>query len=103
MARLPADNLDDAFDVCEPTVPLDATDPRYMDLAAGRGDEGVAFAQCRKRILRSKSSYPVQLLAGYQNRDRWCDVQPAILELPRFKEAWQELTEVEAAEVDDGN
>ena len=61
----PATNLTDAFNACDPTRPLEAGDPRWVDLAAGRGDEGSAVAQCRRRILRSDSPL-VQLLAGHR-------------------------------------
>ncbi len=65
MHSLPATNLTDAFNACDPARPLDAGDPRWVDLAAGRGDEGSAVAQCRRRILRSDSPL-VQLLAGHR-------------------------------------
>jgi hypothetical protein len=29
----------------------------------------------------------------YQNEDRWCDVQPAVLELPQFQVALTRLNE----------
>jgi hypothetical protein len=61
----PAKNLVDALNACNPTRPLDAGDPRYVDLASGRGDEGSAIARCRKRILGSETPL-VQLLAGHR-------------------------------------
>ncbi len=42
MSHLPATNLTDAFNACDPASPLDAGDPRYVDLPPGRGDEGSA-------------------------------------------------------------
>ncbi len=65
MLSLPATDLTDAFNACDPARPLDAGDPRWVDLAAGRGDEGSAVAQCRQRILRSADPL-VQLLAGHR-------------------------------------
>ena len=65
MPSLPATNLTDAFNACDPARPLDADDPRWVDLEAGRGDEGSAVAQCRRRILRSDTAL-VQLLAGHR-------------------------------------
>ncbi len=62
---LPATNLKDAFNACDPARPLEAGDSRWVDLAAGRGDEGSSVAQCRRRILRSDSAL-VQLLAGHR-------------------------------------
>ena len=65
MGPRPATNLTAAFNSCDPARPLEAGDARWVDLAPGRGDEGSALAQCRKRILRS--AYPlVQLLAGHR-------------------------------------
>jgi hypothetical protein len=63
--QLPAKNLTDAFNACDPATPLDADDPRYVDLTAGRGDEGNAVKLCRKRILRSERPR-VQLFAGHR-------------------------------------
>lgn len=63
--RYPATDLSGAFNACDPASPLDAGDPRYVDLAAGRGDEGSAVAQCRTRILRSRAPL-VQLFAGHR-------------------------------------
>ena len=65
MPTLPATNLTDAFNACDPARPLEAGDPRWVDLAGGRGDEGSAVAQCRRRILRSDTPL-VQLLAGHR-------------------------------------
>ena len=65
LPNLPATNLADAFNACDPASPLDAGDPRYVDLTPGRGEEGSAVAQCRKRILRSSSPL-VQLFAGHR-------------------------------------
>ncbi len=63
MPSLPATNLTDAFNACDPARPLEAGDPRWVDLAAGRGDEGSAVAKSLLRILRSDRPL-VQLLAG---------------------------------------
>lgn len=63
--NLPAKNLKDAFNACDPSAPLDDDDPRYVDLASGRGDEGNAVEQCRKRIIRSDRPC-VQLFAGHR-------------------------------------
>ncbi len=65
MTFQPATDLTEAFNVCDPAQPLDAGDERYVDLEPGRGDEGSAVAQCKKRILRSRSPL-VQLLAGHR-------------------------------------
>lgn len=65
MSHRPATNLTDAFNACDPARPLEASDHRYVDLAAGRGDEGSAVAQTKRRILRSNSAL-VQLLAGHR-------------------------------------
>ncbi len=65
MPSLPATNLKDAFNACDPARPLDAGDDRWVDLASGRGDEGSAVEQCQRRILRSDSAL-VQLLAGHR-------------------------------------
>lgn len=63
--QLPAKTLKDAFNACNPTEPLPAGDVRYVDLEKGRGEEGQAVAECRKRILRSASPL-VQLFAGHR-------------------------------------
>lgn len=62
---LPATTLRDAFNACDPTQALPADDDRYVDLTAGRGDEGGAVARCRKRILRSDQPL-IQLFAGHR-------------------------------------
>ena len=61
-----ATTLKDAFNACNPAKPLGPTDERYVDLAPGRGEEGSAVADCRKRILFSESSDLVQLFAGHR-------------------------------------
>jgi hypothetical protein len=63
--RGPATNRADAFNRCDPAVPLPAGDERYVDLAAGRGEEGGAVAKCRECIRLSKTPL-VQLLAGHR-------------------------------------
>lgn len=61
----PATNRADAFNRCDPAVPLPAGDERYVDLAAGRGEEGSAVAKCRECIQLSSTPL-VQLLAGHR-------------------------------------
>ncbi len=63
MPSLPATTLTHAFTACDPPRPPEAGDPRWVDLAAGRGDEGSAVAKSLLRILRSDRPL-VQLLAG---------------------------------------
>lgn len=63
--RYPAKTIDEAFRACDPAEMLEANDPRYVDFSAGRGDEGMAVSQCRKRIERSDKPL-VQLLAGHR-------------------------------------
>jgi len=63
--EFPAKTLKDALNACDPARPLDAGDPRYVDLASGRGDEGSAITRCRRRILDSEAPR-VQLLAGHR-------------------------------------
>lgn len=63
--NLPAKTLKDAFNACDPVQPLSAGDERYVDLAAGRGEEGQAVELCRQRILRSDKPL-VQLFAGHR-------------------------------------
>lgn len=63
--QLPARNLKDAFNACDPTQPLAAGDERYVDLAPGRGEEGGAVHQCLQRIERSNQPL-VQLFAGHR-------------------------------------
>jgi len=63
--KLPAATLTDAFNACDPAQPLEAGDQRYVDLSAGRGNDGHAVVQCRQRILRSERPL-VQLFAGHR-------------------------------------
>ncbi|MEE8525132.1 MAG: hypothetical protein V3T72_14440, partial [Thermoanaerobaculia bacterium] len=53
----PAKNLVDAFNACDPVLPLKADDERYVDLSAGRGDEGRALVECKKRFLSSNAPW----------------------------------------------
>lgn len=63
--ELPARNLADVFNACDPSSPLAAGDPRWVDLSPGRGDKGDVVRLCRNRILRSRDPL-VQLLAGHR-------------------------------------
>jgi len=63
--KLPASNLEDAFNACDPAQPLPAGDERYVDLAPGRGSDGNAAVQCHRRIVRSEKPL-VQLFAGHR-------------------------------------
>lgn len=63
--EIPARTLKDVFNACDPTRALDAGDRRYVNLAAGRGQEGGAVAKCRKRILLAEEPL-TQLFAGHR-------------------------------------
>ncbi len=63
MTIQPATDLEAAWNLCDPAEPLVPVDPRWIDLTPGRGDEGAAADQCRKRILRSVRPQ-VQLVCG---------------------------------------
>lgn len=72
--QLPATNLDDAWNECDPAESLPDDDLRWVDLAPGRGDEGSVVAQCRKRIIRSRAPL-VQLLAGHRGSGKSTELQ----------------------------
>jgi len=51
----------------------------------------------REQTVRNDDDHQLMLfnlsVLEYQNEDRWCDVQPAVLELPQFQAALTKLTE----------
>ena len=63
MTIQPATDLEAAWNLCDPAAPLIPFDPRWVDLAPGRGDEGAAVDQCGKRIRRSPNPL-TQLVCG---------------------------------------
>jgi energy-coupling factor transporter ATP-binding protein EcfA2 len=93
--KYPAKTIVDAFRACNPVETLDADDPRYVDFSSGRGDEGLAAAQCRKRIVRSDSPL-VQLLAGH----RGCGKSTELRRLKRSLEESKNAVALLDAETD---
>ncbi len=82
MTIQPATTLEAAWSLCDPAAPLDPDDPRWVDLTPGRGDEGTAVEQCRKRIQRSSNPL-VQLVCG----QRGCGKSTELRRLGRDLEA----------------
>jgi len=73
--KLPADNLKDAFNACNPNQALPANDSRYVDLSPGRSDEGNPVNQCRSRILNSDTTPTCQLFAGHRGCGKSTELQ----------------------------
>jgi hypothetical protein len=61
----PVDNLDDAYNACNPDKPLEADDERYIDLAEVRNGEAINLLT--DRITRTKQSegFHKQLFTGH--------------------------------------
>ena len=65
MTTYPVDNLDDAYNACNPDQPLEVGDTRYLDLTAVRNGEKISILT--KRITRTKQSegFHKQLFTGH--------------------------------------
>ncbi|MDQ7064640.1 MAG: hypothetical protein Q9P90_10395 [candidate division KSB1 bacterium] len=62
----PAKNVDEAYQACHPEIPLEAGDPRYVDLTPVRGHHNFVETIAR-RIRRSPApQYHKQLITGHR-------------------------------------
>lgn len=60
----PVDNLDDAYNACNPDQPLEAGDSRYLDLTSVRNGENITLLA--KRIICSEAdNFHKQLFTGH--------------------------------------
>jgi len=65
-STFPADNIDDAYNACNPDVPLEPGDPRYLDFTNVRGGFNLAKVIAR-RIRRTKlPHFHRQLITGHR-------------------------------------
>lgn len=70
----PAKTWRDAFNAFDPTVSLAADDPRYVDLSAGRGNEGGLVRRSLRKI--QSSNEPITLLvAGHLGSGKTTELQ----------------------------
>jgi energy-coupling factor transporter ATP-binding protein EcfA2 len=62
----PVNNLDDAYNVCNPEQPLEVGDPRYLDLTAVRSPHNISILT--KRIVRAQKeqTFHKQLFSGHR-------------------------------------
>ncbi len=62
----PVDNLDDAYNACNPNKPLSIDDPRYLDLTSVRSPQSISVLT--KRIVRAQPEqrFHKQLFSGHR-------------------------------------
>lgn len=63
----PVDNIDDAYNACEPDEPLQAGDGRYLDLTGVRGEDNLGKIIAQRVIrARMKNQHHQQLVTGHR-------------------------------------
>ncbi len=88
--------VDEAYDVCHPEVPLEADDPRYVDLHHTRG--GINLAQTvANRIRRTRSPhFHQQLITGHRGDGKSTELKrlAASLQEQKFFAVYLDVEEV---------
>lgn len=81
----PATTVDEAYQACHPELPLEAGDPRYVDLSAVRGKQNLVNTISR-RIRRSPSpNYHKQLITGHRGCGKSTELKQLVARLREQK------------------